>query len=233
MKKKKNDALDIEKDRLVFLQLGVLVVSSLMLMAFTWRTPLRTVTTEIPERSVDIPTIAVLVEPERIDPAPKIETITPEKSTQPSVKILTDKIEPVSNTDKSVELSVSPDFADDVVVSFDEIPVGPKPELDLPEKYPDVDAAFDGNWRAYLAKNLVYPEESIIYNETGKIALDFVVSVTGEISNIKVLEGSHKSKALRKEAIRVVKNAPAWKPGIKNGEYVTSYKRIIINFVLE
>lgn len=232
MKTKKNEALNIEKDRIVFIQLGVFVISSVVLMAFTWRTPLETFKDKLPERTAEVPTIHVLVEPERID-EPKVEIIVPEKTVLPSTQTLTDDIEPVDNTDANTSIKVSTDPIEGIDNTFlDNFPVGDAPKLDMPEMYPDQEAAFDGNWFKYLSNELMYPEESIIYGEAGKIGIEFVVSKTGEISNIKILEGSHKSKDLRKEAIRVVKNAPSWKPGVKNGEYVPTYKRVVINFVL-
>ncbi len=48
--------------------------------------------------------------------------------------------------------------------------------------------------------------------------MEFVVSKTGAIENVKVVRGRH--PALDKEALRVVKAMPKWNPGRNNGQPV-------------
>lgn len=71
---------------------------------------------------------------------------------------------------------------------------------------------------AFLAKNLRYPAVALENEIEGRVTLQFVVSKTGKISDIKVLRGI--DPACDREAIRVVSSMPDWIPGKQNGRNV-------------
>jgi len=48
-----------------------------------------------------------------------------------------------------------------------------------------------------------------------KILVYFVVEKTGKLNHVKVIKGA--DQAVNKEAIRVIKLSPKWKPGSQNG----------------
>jgi len=73
-------------------------------------------------------------------------------------------------------------------------------------------------WGKYLQKNLKYPPMARENNITGRVIMSFVVEKNGNLTDIKVLRGI--GGGCDEEAIRVLKNAPAWKPGIQNGRPV-------------
>lgn len=73
-------------------------------------------------------------------------------------------------------------------------------------------------WGKYLQKNLKYPPIARENNITGRVIMSFVVEKNGQLTDIKVLRGI--GGGCDEEAIRVLKNAPAWKPGIQNGRPV-------------
>jgi protein TonB len=60
----------------------------------------------------------------------------------------------------------------------------------------------------------------------------FVVRATGEISDVEVV-GAKKGAGLDEEALRVVKKMPKWKPGKQNGQHVSVFFNLPINFRLE
>jgi protein TonB len=59
----------------------------------------------------------------------------------------------------------------------------------------------------------------------------FIVEKDGSITDAKV--ANKVDRYLAKEALRVVNKSPKWKPGTLKGEYVRSYKTVVINFTLE
>jgi protein TonB len=65
----------------------------------------------------------------------------------------------------------------------------------------------------------------------GKVYVKFIVEKDGSITDAKV--ANKIDKHLAKEALRVVNLSPKWKPGTLKGEYVRSYKTVVINFTLE
>lgn len=100
-----------------------------------------------------------------------------------------------------------------------------------PEEFPDVDAEFPGGKDArtmFIAKRIVFPDEGL--EKGGKCYLQFVVDENGEISSVKVLNGVPDCKECDKEAIKVIKAMPRWKPGESKGQKVSSYFRMVIHF---
>ena len=68
----------------------------------------------------------------------------------------------------------------------------------------------------FLAKNIKYPIEAHMNGVQGRVVLQFWVETDGSIGDIKVVKSV--SPDLDKEAIRVVKSMPKFKPGTIGGE---------------
>ncbi len=73
-------------------------------------------------------------------------------------------------------------------------------------------------WGKYLQKNMKYPPIAREDNITGRVIVSFVVEKNGDLTDIKVLRGI--GGGCDEEAVRVLKAAPSWKPGIQNGRPV-------------
>ena len=84
----------------------------------------------------------------------------------------------------------------------------------------------------YLQNNINYPQVEKEAGIQGKVFVKFVVQPDGSISNTEVLRGVAGGEGLSKEAIRVVKAMPKWKPGKQNGRTVPVYFNLPINFKL-
>ena len=80
----------------------------------------------------------------------------------------------------------------------------------------DVIAEFPGNdFKAYLASEIVYPPRAYKYLVQGKVYVQFMINVDGSFSNPIVVRGLDKD--LDKEALRIIRNMPDWKPARKDG----------------
>lgn len=97
---------------------------------------------------------------------------------------------------------------------------------DMPE-FPGGDYAM----QKYIAQNVKYPMLAVENGIQGKVYIRFVVDKEGNIDNIEVVKSVHSS--IDKEAVRVVKNMPKWKPGNLNGKPVKVYYNLPINFLLK
>lgn len=109
-------------------------------------------------------------------------------------------------------------------------PPAPPPIVD----FPDVEASFQGGVAAmkqFIGENVSYPEIAREMGDQGKVYVEFRVDPDGSISSVKVLRGV--SKELDREAKRVVKMMPKWKPGEVRGEPVPTKCRIPITFSLK
>jgi TonB family protein len=84
---------------------------------------------------------------------------------------------------------------------------------------------------AYLSKNIQYPKDAMKEGVEGRVVVKFVVTATGQISDVQVVRGIYPS--IDAEAVRVVKGMPAWKPGKQNGVPVAVYYNLPISFRLE
>ena len=105
-----------------------------------------------------------------------------------------------------------------------------------PEVFVDIEAEFPGGFPAmmkFIQDNLVYPQSGIEMGAQGKCYLRFVVGDDGEISSVKVMRGISGCPECDREAVRVIKEMPKWKPGKIKGASVASFFDLPINFTLE
>ena len=94
-------------------------------------------------------------------------------------------------------------------------------------------AEFEGGFEAmakFIAKNMKYPAQARRMGVEGSVFVSFVVDKEGNISDPQVIKGI--SADCDKEAIRVVKAMPPWKPGKQNGKPVKSRFVLPIKFRL-
>ena len=99
----------------------------------------------------------------------------------------------------------------------------------LIEKAPE----YPGGWQAYynyLGENIVYPQKAKQNNIQGKVILTFVIGKDGHINDLQVLSSPDDDLSI--EALRVVRSAPAFIPGIQNGKPVRVQFTIPITFSL-
>jgi len=80
----------------------------------------------------------------------------------------------------------------------------------------------------YLSENIKYPKKALKKGLTGKVFVQFVIDKTGKVTDVVAVRGVEKS--LDKEAVRVIKAMPEWKPGMKDGQPVKVKYTIPINF---
>lgn len=83
----------------------------------------------------------------------------------------------------------------------------------------------------FINENLKYPVVAQESGISGRVTLRFVVTKTGEISDVQVVRGIDPS--CDREALRVVKSMPRWLPGQQNGKNVPVYFTLPIVFRLK
>ena len=113
-------------------------------------------------------------------------------------------------------------------------PEPPKEEenkvFDMVEENP----SFPGGQAAlmqWLNANIKYPVIAAENGIEGRVIVQFVVSKTGSISDVRVVRGVDPS--LDKEAVRVVSNMPNWTPGRQNGTTVNVRFTLPVTFRLQ
>lgn len=107
---------------------------------------------------------------------------------------------------------------------------GEKPVFQVVEVMPE----FPGGMKAcldYVGKNIQYPAEAMKNGVQGRVVIQFTIEEDGSISNPSIVRSV--SEELDKEAIRLVKNMPKWKPGMQRGNVVRCKYTIPIAFNLQ
>lgn len=83
----------------------------------------------------------------------------------------------------------------------------------------------------YISDHLKYPPVAMENNIQGRVVIQFVVTKTGKIGEVKVARS--KDPDLDKEAVRVVKTLPDFIPGKMNGQSVNVWYTLPITFKLQ
>ncbi len=83
----------------------------------------------------------------------------------------------------------------------------------------------------YIQSHLKYPPVAMENNIQGRVTIQFVVTKTGKVGEVKVARG--RDPDLDKEAMRVVKSLPDFIPGKMNGQAVNVWYTVPITFKLQ
>lgn len=80
----------------------------------------------------------------------------------------------------------------------------------------------------FILNNIKFPDESSELGEKGKVMITFVVETNGTISHVQVLKGI--SKWIDREARRIIRLMPIWKPADCGGEKIRTRMNLPIQF---
>ncbi|MCM1095885.1 MAG: energy transducer TonB [Terasakiella sp.] len=164
----------------------------------------------------------LIVEDEKFDETKEVKT--QEEMTENEAQAgAVDITEGTNDLNKQVvkEQIIAPEPAPEPEKVYNIAMVEQKPE------FPGGDAAM----YKWLGDHINYPAAAAEEGVSGRVVVEFVVSKTGAIENVKVLRGRH--PALDKEALRVVKSMPKWQPGRNNGQPVKVTYTLPVTFRLQ
>jgi protein TonB len=177
----------------------------------------------------------VVTPPPRQEPP---EQIAMKQFTAPILVDQVDEPPPAQDelSDVKIDIKNQDGIPEDGIVKPQDLDVGKgiiedsKHKDEGPIRFVEVEAKFEGDWSRFLLKNL-RPDVPINNGAAvGKyrVAIEFVVDVDGSVSNIKPV--SNNGYGMEEEAVRVLKKADKWRPGIQNGIAVKAYHTQIIIF---
>jgi protein TonB len=147
------------------------------------------------------------------DPPPVITEETPQISTE------------TQEGDGSENIIIPEEAGNGVVEPVIEAP------LTIVEQMPTFPGG-EAEMMKYIQKNVQYPQVEKEAGISGTCYVTFVVEKDGNITDVKVLRGVSGGPGCDKEAIRVVKSMPNWKPGKQNGREVRVQFNLPIKFTL-
>ncbi|MCR8557177.1 TonB family protein [Mucilaginibacter sp. BJC16-A38] len=186
----------------------------------------------------DVPHPPKMEEPQR--PAKPIEPVKTTAFVPPVVKPDIEAAKPVVNSELTANISTTTTQGKPVEPGPQGIGSGtpgpPEPIIDTKvytpgtvDVMPEPTGGFD-TWNKFLSRNLKFPIEAQEDHISGKVFLSFIIEKDGHLSNITVIRVA--GHGFDEEALRVLKLAKAWKPGIQNGQPVRVKYSIPINFQL-
>jgi protein TonB len=126
-------------------------------------------------------------------------------------------------------------YSDGLKGEFYEVPPPPAVEEAIIHSFVEESAEFPGGMtalKAYIEANLKIPEVAIQQGLEGRCYLQFIVSKSGNVSNVEVKRGVPDCPECDAEAIRMVKSMPKWKPGKNGGKPVNSTFNLPVSFKL-
>ena len=89
----------------------------------------------------------------------------------------------------------------------------------------------EGALMSYISSHIRYPAAAQENGVQGRVVVQFVVTKTGSIGEVKVVRS--KDPDLDREAVRVVKTLPKFIPGKMNGQAVSVWYTLPVNFKLQ
>ena len=127
------------------------------------------------------------------------------------------------------DLNVVREHKDEIIVEEKHAPV--KEEIfQAVEQMPQFPGG-EAELLKYISSHIKYPTMAAENNIQGRVVVKFVVQKDGNVGEVVVLRG--KDPDLDKEAVRVVKTLPKFIPGKMNGQAVSVWYTLPINFKLQ
>ena len=226
MQLKKSPKASLEDKKLTYVLMGLILVLSICYVAFEW-TEKEVTKYEVSdtdfffEEEMDIQQTSQETPPP--PPPPAVQEVEVLNVVEDDVE--TETIEINTEDDKDVEVVIAPPVEAPVEEEEEEV------IFMVVESMPE----FPGGQQAlfkYLAENVKYPVIAQENGIQGRVICQFVVNKDGSIVDVVAVRSSGEA-SLDKEAIRVIKSMPKWKPGKQRGKPVRVKYTIPVSFRLQ
>lgn len=227
---KKTDRANLETKKGLFIEIGLVIALALTLAAFEY--------TKEDLRTANIQAIRDVQGEEEIIPITRQELQKPPDPPKPKTVIIDLNI-----VEDDIELTDELDFEsfdanqDDAIQIADVIGNREQEQEEedvevfyIVETMPQFQGEGIEAFRAYIQKNVTYPQLALENGISGIVYVSFVINRRGELTNISILRSVDPS--LDEEVIRALKAAPKWEPGKQRGKPVNVSFSIPIRFIL-
>ena len=240
MEVKKSPKADLEGKKSTWLLIGYVFILALMFVAFEWTDRDKQVTTEtgITDVVFEEEIIPITEQEQKQAPpppeAPKVEEVL--QIVENDAKV--EEVLQIAENDAKVEettIQASEETGQAVEVKY--VPVEVEEEepeeqqiFQVVEEMPEFPGGM-AECLKFLGKNIKYPTISQENGVQGKVIVQFVVNKDGSIVDPVVVRSV--DPYLDKEALRVIKTMPKWKPGKQRGKAVRVKYTVPVTFKLQ
>ena len=226
MQLKKSQKASLEDKKVVYVLMGFVFVLSLCYVALEW--------TEKEVTKYEVADMEFTFE-EEVEIQQTTEETTPPPPPPPVQEVEVLNVVEDDVETESIEINTEDDKDVEVVIAAPvEAPVEEEEEevvFVVVETMPE----FPGGQQAlfkYLSENVKYPVIAQENGIQGRVICQFVVNKDGSIVEVEVVR-SGGDASLDKEAVRVIKSMPKWKPGKQRGKAVRVKYTVPVNFRLQ
>jgi protein TonB len=227
MEAKKSKNADLENKKSIFIQVGLVVALSIILIGFEWTSKPGNDDDSEMVQQIEMENEMIVTrrqEPPKEQPKPETPKVAE------VLDIVEDDVE-IDDFDFDMEVDEDTEY-DFTMVEDDEEEIDEEEIFYIVEDMP----TFNGGdpaieFRKYIASNLEYPEIAAENGISGRVIVQFAVNSSGKV--VDAVEVRSVDPALDKEAIRVVMTSPPWTPGRQRGKAVKVLFTFPINFVLQ
>lgn len=233
MEVKKNPRYDLETKRTLFFQIGILCSLLFVLMAFEYESPVN----KSEDLSFDVLEEMDEIVPVTVQDKPKPKELPKLKPIEITSLILTDDDEEVPDLEIEDSNVSEDDFYEikDVTEDVEESEDVPFVRVEhMPIFNPFKNSTYEEGLKDLfisMQKNAKYPLIAQENGIEGKVFVRFVVTKTGSVDQVQVMRAVDPS--LDREAVRVVRNLPKFKPGMQRNKPVSVWFSGYISFVLQ
>ncbi len=105
-----------------------------------------------------------------------------------------------------------------------------KPDVTMVQNNPARPVTGEDGFKSYIQTNLRYPEPARQLQVSGSVTVSFRVNTDSTLSDFRIIKGVRYD--MNQEAIRLLKEGPAWIPARQNSKPVSDRKTITIPFEL-
>ena len=228
MEVKKSPKADLEGKKSTSLLIGYVLALAVMFIAFEWSERDKKVTTDtgIAELLFEEEIIPITEQEQKQAPPPPPEAPKAEEIIQiveNDAEVEESTIQASDETDKAVEVKYVP-------VEVEEEEVEEQQIFQVVEEMPEFPGGM-AECMKFLSKNIKYPPISAENGIQGRVIVQFVVNQDGSIVDPVVVRSV--DPYLDKEALRVIKTMPKWKPGKQRGKAVRVKYTVPVTFKLQ
>ena len=228
MEIKKSPKADLEGNKLTWVLIGYVLILAAVFVAFEWTDRDKQVTTDTgivePIFEEEMIPITEQEEPKQAPPppeAPKVEEVLQIAENDAEVEETT--IKSSEDDNEAVEIKYVEPVVEEEEPVEEEI-------FQVVENMPEFPGGM-GALMKFLGKNIKYPTIAQENGVQGRVIVQFVVNKDGSIVDPVVVRSV--DPYLDKEALRVVKAMPKWKPGMQRGKTVRVKYTVPVTFKLQ
>lgn len=229
MEIKKSDKANLERQRTIFFELGLIAALGILLFAFEWTTSEVEDVDLGQQKFVEIEAeeAPITRQENQPPPPPPPPPEPPKPEPSPEIEIVEDDVE---TDDVDLNSEADEETTVDIVEFEEEEEVVEEEEIFFVVEDPPMFPGGQIELAKFIQKNVVYPDEARENEIQGRVFVQFVVNKQGKVTQPKVVRSVH--PILDKAALEVVKSMPDWTPGKQRGKSVSVSFTVPINFIL-